>query len=576
MFKNSASLTRHLMKPFGFHLFFASLCSVFLGLISSFLVTLIGPSVLALTGSQNQQTVFLKDLIGEKQANEFLRFFPELSSISIDHFFFYLPLCLVLIAAFKTLFQFSSWYTWEWLAEGMAARLRHMIVKGYLQLAPEKRSEAKEEDIAPTLASDSKLFREYIVHFYGGFPRELIQVGFMLATQYFLSPRLTLIFFLGITPMGFLISYLGKKVRKRSSEALENYSSLSEWLQQRLLGLETIKHYRCEEREIQQMEARSLSLTKDLIKAARSKAKTAPLLQFIAACSVVVVLTIALVQVQNETLSGAVALSFFSSVALLIQSAGACGRYYNSNREASAALDRLRGLLNTFESFEKKDLHESLSGSSLIHNSNSLCLELCSITARHPGQHDDVLKSFSYRFKKNKIYAVTGSSGSGKSTLFQVILGLLPPRSGEIFYSFDPVGGIAYMPQSFDLATGTVAQQVCYPAASYDEAKVRQSLEKVGLLAFLEEQHQGIHTLIGAEGTVLSGGQSQRLLLARLFYIKKSLILIDEGTSALDPQTERDFYQSLKELSLSSTIIMIAHRPAALEYCDENLMLKSE
>ena len=135
---------------------------------------------------------------------------------------------------------------------------------------------------------------------------------------------------------------------------------------------------------------------------------------------------------------------------------------------------------------------------------------------------------------------------------------------------------ISYIPQNILLMPGNVFNNMMYPLESGDQHRVIEALKAVNLYDDLLKLPQQLNTLIGDGGHGLSGGQAQRVLLARLWYHQSPLVLIDEGTSALDPQVEQEIYAFLKTMaSKGSTVIMIAHRYSATEISDEILLLEN-
>ena len=561
----NAGLLRTYLKPYWPAILAASICSIVLGLISTLVVTAIGPSIMLLLEGSTVTPVPLSKLVGHHLAAAVSSVFPHLHEIDGNRFVEIMPWALVTVAALKAGFQFASWYLWEWLAEGASADLRRDLVGHYVSLAPHCRDRINEDQLSSVVTTDCKLIREYIVHFYGGFPREALQMVFMIVTQLLLSLKLCLMFFVGVLPLWLLVTRLGKKLKGRASKALQDYSFLSEWLQQRLLGISTIKHYRTESTECREMSDKAWQLYNRLIRAARVKARTAPMIELCAIGCLVVVLWVALNDIELGTLTGPVALSFISSLALLAQSGAACGRYYNANREGAAAVGRVREAIAELRFNRQFDLNTAPRESS-----TTFRLKASNLDVRYPGSREPALSNFSATFEPNRIYCLVGPSGSGKSTFFRAVLGLVPLTAGKIVHGVQdqrPLE-IGYVPQKIELGSGNIAEQVSYPDSTWDTDGVWRALRAVRLDEFVANLPEQERTTLGDGGPPLSGGQAQRLLLARLFYRPYGLILIDEGTSALDPSSERAFYDAVKELAASATIMIIAHRPMALEYAD--------
>jgi ATP-binding cassette subfamily C protein CydD len=199
------------------------------------------------------------------------------------------------------------------------------------------------------------------------------------------------------------------------------------------------------------------------------------------------------------------------------------------------------------------------------------------VSARYPEASADALSGFSYNFEAGRIYCLAGPSGAGKSSVFNVILGLVKPTSGRVRFvapAGDPRRLVTYMPQKVQLVPDSVAANVAYPETQFDRARVEQALVKVGLRDVVTSMPSGIDTLVGEGGRGLSGGQAQRLLLARLWYARAPFVLVDEGTSALDPELEGVVHGLLRELAdQGAVVVTIAHRPAAAERADAVLRL---
>jgi ATP-binding cassette, subfamily B, bacterial PglK len=222
-----------------------------------------------------------------------------------------------------------------------------------------------------------------------------------------------------------------------------------------------------------------------------------------------------------------------------------------------------------------RNLHERVKkGYDDLHASVSV--EHVSLTfsdAREP-----VLRDISLEVPAGSSAAFVGSTGAGKSTLADVILGVLQPDAGHVSIGGlsprDAVnqwpGAISYVPQSVALVAGSVKQNVALglPGDLIDERLVLEALERAHLSDFLDDEREGLNTLIGERGFKLSGGQRQRLGIARALYTRPSLLVLDEATSALDAETEQAIVATLGELEGDVTTITIAHRLATVRNVD--------
>lgn len=546
-----------------------------LGAVSAVVFSSVGPALQVLLNPNPDELIPISSLLGDSLTAVITRW-TDSEYVSASLLWRILPVLMVSTAAVRAILMAYQWGVWEWLSESFARGLRQNLVEAYLKLSPQARREQPvyDDQLASIMANDVRLVREYFVHFYGGFPRELFQVIFYLVSLVILSPLLFAIFVFGLLPAGLVLSRLGRKLRKRSSQALDIVSRVSEWIQQRLQGIETIKHYRTEALESNKMKDHTSRLMDSFLRAARVKARTSPLTELVAIIAMVMVLLVSFQMVQQGQTSGSILISFFALLGALSQSAAKLGKYYNSNREGAAALERLEACLNFFHSAKQLSLQKE---EDLLASESDSLLHCEQLTVIYPRSQIAALDRFSYSFKKGKIYCICGPSGAGKSTLMNVLLGLVEPQKGKILWSSQFQArqkSIGLVPQRIELANLSLAENISYPDAGYAPERLQMAIKAAGLEQTIQNLPAGAETAIGEGLAQLSGGQAQRILIARLFYHDMQLVMFDEGTSALDPETEALVYQSLRNLAgQGRTIIMIAHRFSALAIADEILLM---
>ncbi|MDB9873018.1 ABC transporter ATP-binding protein/permease, partial [Flavobacteriaceae bacterium] len=189
-----------------------------------------------------------------------------------------------------------------------------------------------------------------------------------------------------------------------------------------------------------------------------------------------------------------------------------------------------------------------------------------------------ILKNINFKFQKGQIVGVIGESGSGKSTLIDLLLGLYEPTSGTILV--DGIeneqlnhywrNNIGYVSQSIYLTDDTIKNNIAFgvPHSQINESKIDKLLKEVQLDKFVSDLKDGFNTKVGERGVQLSGGQIQRIGIARALYNNPEILILDEATSALDEVTEKEILKSINILKGEKTIIMIAHRLSTLENCD--------
>lgn len=568
IYTHNPALVRHYLKPHFLKIAFVAILAVLLGVTASLVVALVGPGFKALMLEDRSTTLLLRELLGERWS-AFLGFMGVPLEFSAEAMLQVLPFLLIVAAFSKSIFYLSQWFIWEKVGETVSLHLRQDLMAAFVAVEPTNRNEPSlqeaEENIASTLSTDIRMLREYLVHFYGGMPREAIQTIFMLVSLWLLSPQLFTVFIIGVLPTVVIIQRLGKKLRRRAGHALQNYSDLTEWLQQRLLGIETIKHYQSEQEELTKLKALTQTLFKKFFRAARVKARTGPLVETVAILSICAVFYYSFQLILEGELSGAIVMSFFSTLALLSQSANKLSRYFNQNREGSAATTRVRERFATFETHKNTDKAKPI----LQNPSGHIAVSIQQASVRFA----DVIAvdQVSTQFEYHKIHVVCGESGAGKTTLMKVLLGLQGLEKGKVTLYSEQRCPIGYVAQKVELPEISLAECVSYPNYP-DIKKVNKCLSRVGL-AELAEKH-GLETYMGGKGVELSGGQMQRVMLARAIYLQSKILCLDEATSALDPESEQIIYNCLKELrDQGYCIILIAHRISALYLGDHILQM---
>ena len=192
--------------------------------------------------------------------------------------------------------------------------------------------------------------------------------------------------------------------------------------------------------------------------------------------------------------------------------------------------------------------------------------------------HKNALQDISLRIPKGSMIGLIGPSGAGKSTIVSLLTGLYTPSSGRILVDGQELDdslrsgwmrGIGYVPQSPFLLNGSLAENIAF--SQWGQKIDRQRVEeccRMAAMDFLDDLEDGIDTIIGERGVRLSGGQLQRVSIARALYGRPQLMIFDEATSALDGATEQAIQKTIEGLRKHMTIVIIAHRLTTVEKCD--------
>ena len=213
-------------------------------------------------------------------------------------------------------------------------------------------------------------------------------------------------------------------------------------------------------------------------------------------------------------------------------------------------------------------------------------IRLDHVSFRYPGADKDTLTNINLTLHPGEKLAVVGLNGAGKTTLIKLICGFLDPTEGRVlldgkdirdFNRADYYTMFSAVFQSFSLLAGTIAANVAQTDVGIDMERVKECVEKAGLRTKIESLSDGYETYLNREvyeGAIqLSGGETQRLMLARALYKNAPIIVLDEPTAALDPIAESDMYQKYNEMTSGRSSIYISHRLASTRFCDRIIMI---
>ncbi len=215
---------------------------------------------------------------------------------------------------------------------------------------------------------------------------------------------------------------------------------------------------------------------------------------------------------------------------------------------------------------------------------SALSLALSKASYRYPGDEHDTLHSVDLAIEPGSYVALIGPSGAGKTTTVDLILGLVSPDSGEVrIGGYEPAllragaaGVVSYVPQKPGLVSGSIAENIALGLAGddIDFARVDEVIDAAYLREFVDSLPDGVNTSVGKQVDALSGGQIQRIGVARALYPRPRLLILDEATSGLDAGSEAFISASLLKLHGEVTVMVIAHRLSTVQHADEVFVLE--
>lgn len=252
---------------------------------------------------------------------------------------------------------------------------------------------------------------------------------------------------------------------------------------------------------------------------------------------------------------------------------------FSQLHKESIALSRVQEYLHVDEPFKFAEGIEPP-------KADAYALTLEDVSFRYPGTEKDILTHVNLTIRPGEKLAIVGLNGAGKTTLVKLLCGFYDPTEGRVLLNGQDVRDFnrakyyelfSAVFQQFSMMDVTIAETVAQSVDGIDMEKVALCLDKAGLTEAIAKFPEGVNTHIGREvyldGVMLSGGQTQRLMLARALYKDGPILVLDEPTAALDPLAENDIYMKYNEMTTGKTSVFISHRLASTRFCDRILFI---
>ena len=212
-------------------------------------------------------------------------------------------------------------------------------------------------------------------------------------------------------------------------------------------------------------------------------------------------------------------------------------------------------------------------------------IEFQNVSFKYPNKSDLILENVNLKFGQGKIIGIIGSTGSGKTTFLNLLTGLISPTNGNIICDDIKISEknrnwkkkISYVTQKTFLMDDTIKNNIIFgDEIEYDEFKFEEAIKFSNLDKFIKNLPNGLNTIVGENGTQMSGGQIQRISIARALYNSPEILVFDEATNSLDENTEKNIVNEIMALSGRCTIFLVTHNKKLTLNCDEKYLVNNK
>ena len=390
--------------------------------------------------------------------------------------------------------------------------------------------------------------------------------------------KLTCLVFLPIPLVSSIVSYFGRQIHDRFGKVQEKLSAVSSFVQESLNSVRIIRAYSQERAEIDRFTGLNQEYVGENLKLIRLWGTFYPLLEFLIGSTYLIALWYGGRRVLNGDLTLGSFVMFITYITMLTWPMIGFGWIVNIAQRGGASLGRLNELLKQFPDIanlpSKNPPPTVIRGDLAFHN----------ITVRHPGSEQETLKNISLEIHAGESVAIVGPIGCGKSTLVDLIPRLIDPSEGVMLIDGDDVRSIPL--RTLRSATGVVAQETFLFHKTVREniaigcpESTNWEIEKAAQIACLDKDiadfPRGYDTLVGEQGVTLTGGQKQRIAIARALLRDPRVLILDDAFSSIDTVTEERILHRLRAVMRNRTTVLISHRASTAQYADRIVVLIS-
>ena len=486
--------------------------------------------------------------------------------------------CIFIVSAifFKNLFLYLSFYVLTPLRNGFSMRMRKELFEKILGLPIGYFTEQKKGDLMSRLTNDMAELEVAVACTLEGFIKEPLTIIFYLAVLFFISFKLSLSLLILLPISGFIIGRVSKSLKKHSTTIAEKYSEGLSITEETLSGLRVIKSFTAE-----QFISKKFFTSNEELFVARNKINfrkdiASPLSEVLGIITLSIILWLGgslILENKGFSLNGSAFITYIAIFTQIINPAKSLSSAFYAMQKGTAALHRIESVLLTENSID-----ENINGNKLEQFNHSIEFKNVGFA------YNDVaiLNNLNLKIEKGKTIALVGSSGAGKSTLADLVPRFHDVSSGELLvdginikdYNLNSLRKqMSIVTQEPILFNDTIANNIKLGVQDATEEAIEEAAKVANAYSFIIKKEEGFNTNIGDRGSKLSGGEKQRLTIARAILKNSPILILDEATSSLDTESERLVQDAINKMMLNRTTIVIAHRLSTIRHADEIIVL---
>ena len=482
---------------------------------------------------------------------------------------------VVILFFLKNISNYFALFFSTLIRNGVIMNLKKSIYNKIIILPLKYFSKNKKGDLISRMTSDVSEVQNSFLSIIEIFIRDPLTIFFTLGAMFIISYKLTVFVILFIPLSGFIISFIGKSLKRKSLLVQKEQAELTSITEETINGIKIIKSFLAEsffKSKFDHTNIRFLNFSNKLI---NRQNIAAPLSEFLGILVIGVLLWYGgkLVLIEME-LKPAAFITYMGLAYGVLTPAKSISKAFYSLKKGNAAAERVFEIIDMTSEY-----YNDLNKNKL--KSFNECIEFKNVSFKY--DKSSVLKNISLKINKGEMIAIVGASGSGKSTLVNLIPRFYDQISGKITIDGIDISNLSRL--NIRSLIGIVSQESILFNSSIKENivlgnsdsgsndKLLNSLSIANANEFINEFQENINYNVGDNGSNLSGGQKQRIAIARAVYSSSPILILDEATSSLDSKSEKLVQNAIDKLMINKTSIVIAHRLSTIQNADKIIVL---
>ena len=474
----------------------------------------------------------------------------------------------------KNLFNYLALYNITFVKNGLLKNLRENLYSKVLNMPISYFLNKKKGDLMSRITADILEIQTSYLSILELMVREPLTIIFTLIVMFTISPQLTLFVTLFIPISGFIISIIGKKLRKDSKEVQQQQSNFLSIIDETISGQKVIKSFLSENFFHNKFKSINNLLYRFSNKVINRKNLAGPFSEFMGILVIGVLLWFGGKMVLiSETISGTTFIVFMGLAYNILTPAKNLSKSFYSIKKGNAAAERVFEIIEYNKN--KYDENRTLDFKKFKKNITFNNVEFSFGEVK-------ILDKISFTINKGESVALVGSSGSGKTTIANLLNGFFGPTSGNILIDDISISNItkeslyrniSIVTQESILFNDTILNNIRIGNLEASKEDIIEASKEANAHEFIQEQLNSYDTTIGDFGNNLSGGQKQRLTIARAILKSPSILILDEATSSLDSESEKKIQNAIDKLMHGKTSLIIAHKFSTIKKCDKIILI---